>query len=87
MQHLLLSSINSTSFNASPVIGSVPFSAINFSIKRLSKICFETGDSTACSGTSPLTKKTINKILQCSVFKFKNLCDMKGCSRTDSELK
>lgn len=55
--------MSSDSDKLSPVMGSVPFSEINFSMRRFSNICFETGEITGCSGTSPLTKKRYLKII------------------------
>jgi len=45
-------STNCSRVNSSPFIGSVLFSLIYFSIRRLSKIEPDTGDTTGCSGTS-----------------------------------
>jgi len=49
-----------------PFIGSVLFSFIYFSIRRLSKIEPDTGETTGCSGTSLETGK-INKMLNSPV--------------------
>lgn len=54
---LLLTGINWSSLSFSLLIGSTPFSAMYFSINRLSKMHPETGDMTGCSGTSLLTEK------------------------------
>jgi len=50
--NLLLMSTNCSKVNSSPFIGSVLFSLIYFSMRRLSKIEPDTGDTTGCSGTS-----------------------------------
>jgi len=49
-------STSCSTVNSSPFIGSVLFSLIYFSIRRLSKIDPDTGDTTGCSGTSLETK-------------------------------
>lgn len=50
-----LMSINWSSDTGSPLIGSVPFSAIYFSIRCLSNTQLEDGETQGCSGTSLLT--------------------------------
>ena len=52
-----LTSIKSWILNSLFAIGSIPFSAINFSISLFSKIDPDTGERTGCSGTSLLTGK------------------------------
>ena len=52
-----LISISCSSETGSPLIGSVPFSAMYFSISRLSNTQLEEGETQGCSGTSLLTKK------------------------------
>lgn len=47
-----LTSISWSVVSGSPVMGSLPFSAMNFSTRRRSKMCPETGDKTGWSGTS-----------------------------------
>lgn len=63
VQQLLLTSINCSTANSLPLMGSVPFSAMYFSIRRFSKIQPEAGDTTGCSGNSLETKiKSKNEI-------------------------
>ena len=52
---LPLISISCSSDMGSPLIGSVPFSAIYFSISRLSNTQLDDGETQGCSGTSLLT--------------------------------
>ena len=54
-----LMSISCSSAMGSPLIGSVPFSAIYFSINLLSKTQLEEGETQGCSGTSLLTANKI----------------------------
>ena len=54
-----LMSISCSSDICSPLIGSVPFSAIYFSISLLSNTQFEDGETQGCSGTSLLTANWI----------------------------
>jgi hypothetical protein len=58
--HSLLMSTRLSAVSGSPFMGSVPFSAIYFSIKRRSYIEPETVDTTGCSGVSLLTEKRRN---------------------------
>ena len=57
---LPLISMSCSSETGSPLMGSVPFSAIYFSISRLSNTQLDDGETHGCSGTSLLT---IQKIL------------------------
>lgn len=45
-----------------PLIGSTPFSVTYFSMRRLSNIDPETGDTTGCSGTSLETENYKNNL-------------------------
>lgn len=56
VDYLLFMSTSCSTVNSSPFIGSVLFSLTYFSIRRLSKIDPDTGDTTGCSGTSLETK-------------------------------
>lgn len=49
-------STNCSTVNSWPFIGSVLFSFTYFSMRRLSKIEPDTGETTGCSGTSLETK-------------------------------
>lgn len=50
-------STNCSTVNSRPFIGSVLFSFMYFSMRRLSNIEPDTGETTGCSGTSLETKK------------------------------
>lgn len=47
--------MRSSTARASPLVGSVPFSATYFSINRRSKTAPDAGETTGCSGTAPET--------------------------------
>ena len=49
---LLLIASSCSSAKGSPLMGSVPFSSMNFTISLLSNTWLETGDNTGSSGTS-----------------------------------
>ncbi len=55
--YVLFTSINMSTDSLSPLMGSVLFSWMYFSIRRRSKMQPDTGERTGCSGTSLLTAK------------------------------
>lgn len=60
--NLLLISTSCSTVNSKPLIGSVLFSLMYFSISRLSKIDPDTGETTGCSGTSLETVNVIKYV-------------------------
>lgn len=55
-------------------MGSTPFSARYFSIKRFSNMEPDTGDTTGCSGTSLETKNKITYLFISNNEKYSRLC-------------
>lgn len=63
---VLLMSISSSAVNDLPLIGSIPFSTMYFSIIRLSNTAPEEGETTGCSGTSFETEKNNENYIRTS---------------------